>query len=694
MGSIQKHIKAHGLLSDNPKEGQLVGKIRSDFARISKLSDDKVALAERGVRLLDKHVQKLEAEFERLKDMGYNVGDLLGPSSNSNSAAGASGAAPNAAANQPFPVLAGASEGGSVTKKRKLAPVNAGLQLHGTPGMGGFGGAGTPTSAQQMQQGNPFAASPSHAHNQMGTPTQGSQLTPQQQQQMYQAALAQSSGAGLPYGPSAGQQYLNSSPNGIQQQFTLQQQQQMQQFQNAYSNIGQLAGGGGAGGSNASRPHRPSRLSTSFSASGAGPHTLILPSTSAAHLPPGAQTPTGADGSASTGLVASGSGTSLSGLGNSTGGGAGTKRGRPAGGPASATSATGPGGSAAGGPKKANKKKRIQISDEESIGSAVDGVTRSMTDGGDFDAEGEDDDGDGDESVMTVASSLPGQKRGPGGQKGASSRAGTPLGHSVGSQAGTGGTGGAQKIRPSGAGGQKQTKAQLLQQQQQLQLQQHYMQQQQQQQLQGGYASPQYQQLLQAGMSGRLGQAGGDEDADGEEEVDAEGEEDWTHEGEELNADDPSLYCFCQRVSYGNVRCCAACSRLESAVSADTFLHDASRQMIACDNDDCKYEWFHWACVRITKQPDENQQWFCPDCRPLMQGPASSGGSNSNSNSTGTKAPASAGAGGTKALMSSTSASGGAGAGAGPYAELQAQQREMMLAAAAAGGGGRASRRG
>ena len=110
--------------------------------------------------------------------------------------------------------------------------------------------------------------------------------------------------------------------------------------------------------------------------------------------------------------------------------------------------------------------------------------------------------------------------------------------------------------------------------------------------------------------------------------------------------------------------------------------------MIACDNDDCKYEWFHWACVRITKQPDENQQWFCPDCTPLMQGPASSGGSNSN----GTKASGAAGAGGTKALMSSTSASGGAGSG--PYAELQAQQREMMLAAAAAGGGGRASRRG
>ncbi|EDK43109.1 conserved hypothetical protein [Lodderomyces elongisporus NRRL YB-4239] len=52
---------------------------------------------------------------------------------------------------------------------------------------------------------------------------------------------------------------------------------------------------------------------------------------------------------------------------------------------------------------------------------------------------------------------------------------------------------------------------------------------------------------------------------------------------------DNNLYCFCQRVSFG--------------------------EMIACDNGDCKYEWFHWSCVGITEPPKDTDVWFCPDCR-------------------------------------------------------------------------------
>jgi len=48
------------------------------------------------------------------------------------------------------------------------------------------------------------------------------------------------------------------------------------------------------------------------------------------------------------------------------------------------------------------------------------------------------------------------------------------------------------------------------------------------------------------------------------------------------------VYCYCQRVSFG--------------------------EMVGCDNDDCRYEWFHFACVNITKQPEG--EWLCPDCRP------------------------------------------------------------------------------
>lgn len=56
---------------------------------------------------------------------------------------------------------------------------------------------------------------------------------------------------------------------------------------------------------------------------------------------------------------------------------------------------------------------------------------------------------------------------------------------------------------------------------------------------------------------------------------------------------DYNLYCFCQRVSFG--------------------------EMIGCDNDDCKYEWFHWSCVGITSPPKDDEIWYCPDCAPKME---------------------------------------------------------------------------
>ncbi|KAF0690138.1 Aste57867_18463 [Aphanomyces stellatus] len=46
------------------------------------------------------------------------------------------------------------------------------------------------------------------------------------------------------------------------------------------------------------------------------------------------------------------------------------------------------------------------------------------------------------------------------------------------------------------------------------------------------------------------------------------------------------LYCHCRRISYG--------------------------QMIGCDNEDCKYEWFHFDCVGLTEQP--SGAWYCKDC--------------------------------------------------------------------------------
>ncbi|CAI6334671.1 unnamed protein product [Periconia digitata] len=57
-------------------------------------------------------------------------------------------------------------------------------------------------------------------------------------------------------------------------------------------------------------------------------------------------------------------------------------------------------------------------------------------------------------------------------------------------------------------------------------------------------------------------------------------------EGEEDESDD-TKYCFCQRVSFGD--------------------------MVACDNDNCQFQWFHWECVGIKEEPVGD--WLCPDCK-------------------------------------------------------------------------------
>ena len=44
-------------------------------------------------------------------------------------------------------------------------------------------------------------------------------------------------------------------------------------------------------------------------------------------------------------------------------------------------------------------------------------------------------------------------------------------------------------------------------------------------------------------------------------------------------------YCFCNNVSYGD--------------------------MIACDNEACMYEWFHFSCVGITRKPNPGELWYC-----------------------------------------------------------------------------------
>ncbi|KAJ5175610.1 Zinc finger PHD-type [Penicillium canariense] len=70
---------------------------------------------------------------------------------------------------------------------------------------------------------------------------------------------------------------------------------------------------------------------------------------------------------------------------------------------------------------------------------------------------------------------------------------------------------------------------------------------------------------------------------DGDEDMDDDDDED---EG----AEDTKVYCTCRTVSHGD--------------------------MVACDNDSCPYEWFHWKCVGLTREPVGT--WYCDECRKTL----------------------------------------------------------------------------
>ncbi|KAJ5979853.1 Zinc finger PHD-type [Penicillium waksmanii] len=72
-------------------------------------------------------------------------------------------------------------------------------------------------------------------------------------------------------------------------------------------------------------------------------------------------------------------------------------------------------------------------------------------------------------------------------------------------------------------------------------------------------------------------------DESAEDDLDDDDDED---EGNE----DTKVYCTCRTVSHGD--------------------------MVACDNDNCPYEWFHWKCVGLTREPVGT--WYCDECRSTL----------------------------------------------------------------------------
>ncbi|KAL3263563.1 hypothetical protein ABHI18_001678 [Aspergillus niger] len=96
--------------------------------------------------------------------------------------------------------------------------------------------------------------------------------------------------------------------------------------------------------------------------------------------------------------------------------------------------------------------------------------------------------------------------------------------------------------------------------------------------------------------------AGGDEDeddsmlssadiSDSENADEGRRDEDMEDEEEDEGNEDTKVYCTCRSVSHGD--------------------------MVACDNDNCEFEWFHWKCVGLTREPVG--KWFCPQCSAKLQ---------------------------------------------------------------------------
>ncbi|CAA21250.1 Chromatin modification-related protein png2 [Schizosaccharomyces pombe] len=64
-----------------------------------------------------------------------------------------------------------------------------------------------------------------------------------------------------------------------------------------------------------------------------------------------------------------------------------------------------------------------------------------------------------------------------------------------------------------------------------------------------------------------------------------------TLDSSDISREGEQLYCYCQQVSYG--------------------------QMIGCDNENCKREWFHLPCVGLVEPP--KGIWYCKECEELAK---------------------------------------------------------------------------
>uniref|UniRef100_A0AC35UAF0 Inhibitor of growth protein n=1 Tax=Rhabditophanes sp. KR3021 TaxID=114890 RepID=A0AC35UAF0_9BILA len=64
-----------------------------------------------------------------------------------------------------------------------------------------------------------------------------------------------------------------------------------------------------------------------------------------------------------------------------------------------------------------------------------------------------------------------------------------------------------------------------------------------------------------------------------------------SNETQDDNGEDKTPWCFCREKAY--------------------------EEMIKCDSPTCRYQWFHYVCVNIKTQPEN--EWYCPECLEMQE---------------------------------------------------------------------------
>lgn len=59
-------------------------------------------------------------------------------------------------------------------------------------------------------------------------------------------------------------------------------------------------------------------------------------------------------------------------------------------------------------------------------------------------------------------------------------------------------------------------------------------------------------------------------------------------------------------------------SNVETASDDRTYCFcgkPSTEEMICCDNENCRYKWFHYKCVNVNPLYLTQEKWYCPFCR-------------------------------------------------------------------------------